>query len=65
MFVYSIQYVQRPSMGSIAEVLIEAESKLNAAARDGWELDKLMPVESSGYTTGAILVLRRTELSTP
>jgi hypothetical protein len=59
MYIYSIQYVQRPSLGAIQDVLKLAETNLNMAAADGWELDKLMPVETANGTAGAVLVLRR------
>ena len=59
MYSYSVQIVQKPSFGSIGETLAQVELHLNQAAHDGWELDKLMPVEANGFTSGAILVLRK------
>jgi len=51
--------VQKPSFGSIGETLAQVELQLNHAAQDGWELDKLMPIEANGFTNGAILVMRK------
>ena len=59
MYTYDIQLVQKPTFGSIQEVLANVTIYLNQVAQQGWELDKMMPVEANGFTNGAILVLRK------
>ncbi len=59
MYTYKIQLIQRPMLGSNEAVIAQVEYDLNQAARDGWELDKLMPIEQHSTTMGAILVLRK------
>lgn len=46
-------------LGSNEAVIAQVEYDLNQAARDGWELDKLTPIEQHSTTMGAILVLRK------
>lgn len=58
MYTYKIDVVQKSSFQSLESVLEEAEARLNHWATMGWELDHLMPIESGGYSNGAILVLR-------
>lgn len=58
-FTYNIKFIQRPAFGSIHETLIQVEMQLNRDAQQGWELDKIMPIELGGQTNGAILVMRK------
>lgn len=58
MYTYKIELVQKGSFRSLESILEEAEARLNHWATAGWELDHLMPIESNGYSSGAILVLR-------
>jgi hypothetical protein len=58
MYTYKIDLVQKSTFQSLESVLEEAEARLNHWAAAGWELDKLMPIESGGYSNGAIMVLR-------
>ncbi len=59
MNIYKIEVVSREAFQGLDVVLRRAEDLLNIRAADGWELDKLMPLESNGFSTGAILVFRK------
>ncbi|MDH4387693.1 MAG: hypothetical protein QE269_03090 [Fimbriimonas sp.] len=58
MYTYKIELIRKGSFQSIESILEEAEARLNHWAIEGWELDHLMPLESGGYSNGAVLVLR-------
>ena len=59
-YTYKIEMMERSGIfQSIGDLLAEAEQRLNTMASQGWELDKLMPLEPNGYTSGAIVVYRK------
>lgn len=59
MYVYKIDMIRKGAFEDIGGVLLRAEELMNEWAKLGWELDKLMPMEQNGYSSGAILVFRQ------
>jgi hypothetical protein len=59
MFTYRVVSIQRAPLQSLESILQNAEDKINKWAERGWELDKMMPVEKNGFSSGAILIFRQ------
>lgn len=59
MFTYRVDCIQRGTFQALEEILKMSETRINEWAVLGWELDKMMPIEQNGYSSGAILVFRK------